>query len=392
MHSDYDFFDVCILQTGFNRQSPKNRNEKNYCFHKKDTTSEIYLIIITTMASTSADAKQTQAWMKQETMILDGRYGHGSAKIDEHRMIIVGGIDEDGNTLSSGYIYDVRTQQSTRLLNDMPVTLYRCYVVANKEFVYVIGGRDDSRDSVNTVYRLCLKTFKWTTMAPMGTARNGCAAAVRDEYIYVFGGLDDALSSAERYSIDNNTWEVLQDMPKGPCFGPCAISTTGSEIYIVGNEYCSVDVFDTASLSWKNPTYLRDMPEVRHFAAAVLVKKKYLVVIGGSDMAFRVTAGCLIYDIWCNRWSSTPASMDMNKAFSRHTAAVLDGKIVVAGGLDRDDNTLASVECIDADALLEYAPLQQLQHFQKKYCWPTWFPQAIQTNCMRRSAFRFFLS
>ena len=39
------------------------------------------------------------------------------------------------------------------------------------------------------------------------------------------------------------------------------------------------------------------------------------------------------------------------------TATVLDGKIVVAGGMDNDYKALASVECIDADALLEYAPL-----------------------------------
>merc|ERR1712043_13886 len=118
-----------------------------------------------------------------------------------------------------------------------------------------------------------------------------------------------------------------------------------------------MDVFDTSSLSWKNPTYLRDMPVVRCRAAAVLLKKKYLVVMGGYDEAWCATAGCLIYDIWCNRWSSTPASMDMNEAREQHTAAVLDGKIVVAGGVGRGSKVLASVECIDADALLEYAPL-----------------------------------
>merc|ERR1712150_305812 len=117
------------------------------------------------------------------------------------------------------------------------------------------------------------------------------------------------------------------------------------------------DVFDTSSLTWKNPTYLRDTPEVRYSAAAVVVKDKYLVVIGGYDKGWRATASCLIYDIWCNRWSSTPASMDMIKARHYHTAAVLDGKIVVAGGRGQDQKVLASVECIDADALLEYAPL-----------------------------------
>ena len=39
-----------------------------------------------------------------------------------------------------------------------------------------------------------------------------------------------------------------------------------------------------------------------------------------------------------------------------HTVAVLDGKIVVAGG-ECYDGGLSSMECIDARDILEYAPL-----------------------------------
>eukprot|EP00816_Leptocylindrus_hargravesii_P003232 CAMPEP_0196801288 /NCGR_PEP_ID=MMETSP1362-20130617/1054_1 /TAXON_ID=163516 /ORGANISM="Leptocylindrus danicus, Strain CCMP1856" /LENGTH=101 /DNA_ID=CAMNT_0042172175 /DNA_START=156 /DNA_END=458 /DNA_ORIENTATION=- len=101
-------------------------------------------------------------------------------------------------------------------------------------------------------------------MAPMSTARYSFAAVPKDEYIYVFGGYnfrfngDGRLSSTERYCIANNTWEELPDMPTGNRHGHCAVSTTGSEIYIVGGAGTrTVDVFDTSSLSWKNPTYLR---------------------------------------------------------------------------------------------------------------------------------------
>eukprot|EP00816_Leptocylindrus_hargravesii_P013054 CAMPEP_0196804752 /NCGR_PEP_ID=MMETSP1362-20130617/4414_1 /TAXON_ID=163516 /ORGANISM="Leptocylindrus danicus, Strain CCMP1856" /LENGTH=73 /DNA_ID=CAMNT_0042177235 /DNA_START=188 /DNA_END=406 /DNA_ORIENTATION=+ len=72
------------------------------------------------MATKSANKQHTNAWRNQQPMILDGRFHHGSAKIDDHRIIIVGGQDADGNDLSSGFIYDARTQQSTPLPNDMP--------------------------------------------------------------------------------------------------------------------------------------------------------------------------------------------------------------------------------------------------------------------------------
>ena len=57
-----------------------------------------------------------------------------------------------------------------------------------------------------------------------------------------------------------------------------------------------------------------------------------------------------------NQWSSTPASMNMITARVFHTAAVLDGKIVVAGG-ENDGQFFSSMECIDARDILKYAPL-----------------------------------
>eukprot|EP00816_Leptocylindrus_hargravesii_P012927 CAMPEP_0196801206 /NCGR_PEP_ID=MMETSP1362-20130617/921_1 /TAXON_ID=163516 /ORGANISM="Leptocylindrus danicus, Strain CCMP1856" /LENGTH=49 /DNA_ID= /DNA_START= /DNA_END= /DNA_ORIENTATION= len=48
-------------------------------------------------------------------------------------------------------------------------------------------------------------------MAPMGNPRSNFAVVLKEKYIYVFGGVnndgDGYLSSTERYSIANNTWE-----------------------------------------------------------------------------------------------------------------------------------------------------------------------------------------
>eukprot|EP00816_Leptocylindrus_hargravesii_P002486 CAMPEP_0196805440 /NCGR_PEP_ID=MMETSP1362-20130617/5208_1 /TAXON_ID=163516 /ORGANISM="Leptocylindrus danicus, Strain CCMP1856" /LENGTH=54 /DNA_ID=CAMNT_0042178353 /DNA_START=9 /DNA_END=169 /DNA_ORIENTATION=+ len=54
------------------------------------------------MATDSADEQNARAWKNQQPMTCGGRCGHGSAKIDEHRIIIVGGEDADGKRLSSG--------------------------------------------------------------------------------------------------------------------------------------------------------------------------------------------------------------------------------------------------------------------------------------------------
>ena len=91
-------------------------------------------------------------------MLQSGRDGHRSCEIDEHRMIILGGRG-GGNFLSSGFIYDVRTDQSTPLPNNMPAARSLFCAVANKRFVYVIGGVYANRRAVNTLYRLSLETY-----------------------------------------------------------------------------------------------------------------------------------------------------------------------------------------------------------------------------------------
>ena len=317
------------------------------------------------MTSNAVDEQNTRGWNELKSMPQGVRSDHGCCEIDEHRMIILGGRDDDdddadcGNVLPSGFIYDERTEQSTPLPNDMPAARYLFSAVANERYMYVIGGRDADYRVVNTLYRLSLETYQWTTMAPMGTARCACAGVLLDDYVYMFGGYNDdgiGIASVERYLIVCNIWEDLPDMAEAR-FGLCAVAALRNEIYILGGYWTRVlEVFDTALLEWKTEANLCDMPEKRTSAAAVVFKNRYLVAIGGRDKRGDKTAGCLIYDCSINQWSSTPASMNMITSRCYHTAAVLDGKIVVAGGWSGREY-LSSMEWIDTRDILEYVPL-----------------------------------
>jgi len=152
----------------------------------------------------------------------------------------------------------------------------------------------------------------------------------------------------------------------------CAVAGWDGLILIVGGiseagvSVSSLEVFDTETLEWSTTEVnLRDVPGYTCHAPAIVLKDKYLVVIGcnrggshsSEEQEQDFPASCFIYDFWSNRWSSLPPSMNMNTARWLHTAEVLDGKIVVAGGWDINLNNVSSMECIDVDALLEYAPL-----------------------------------
>merc|ERR1712071_26519 len=96
------------------------------------------------MTSNAADEQHTRGWKELQSMLQVVRTGHGCCEIDEHRMIILGGLG-DGNVLSSGFVYDARTKQSTPLPNDIPTALAYLSAVANDRYAFVIGGRSADR-------------------------------------------------------------------------------------------------------------------------------------------------------------------------------------------------------------------------------------------------------
>ena len=316
------------------------------------------------MSSKPADAADehddTRKWSELKPLPEGSRWSHSCCAIDEHRMIIIGGINATWNAVSSGLIYDSRTRQMTPLPNDMPAARAESRAVANAENMYVIGGW--GAGSRNAVYRLSLETYEWTVMAPMSTVRYDCAVVLKGDYIYVFGGSGrdgNSLALTERYSIIDNTWQPLPDMAKvRRCH--CAL-VLDNDIYIVGDYRSCFDIFDIVSLSWRTEGNLHDLPEMRDYSAAIVLRDRYLVVIGGqfyTKKGFGHAANCFIYDRIFNRWSSTPMSMDMVTTRFKHTVAVLGEKIIVVGGRGGNfGKPLSSMEFIEAHDLLEYSPL-----------------------------------
>ena len=247
----------------------------------------------------------------------------------------------------------------------MPEGRTGCSVLTKADYVYVIGGYDPDSRHVNTVYQLSLKTYKWTTMAPMGTERYLYAAVLQGGYIYIyihaFGGIgrNNRLASAERYSIANNTWEDLPDMSEMRCGHSAVAAPSSSIIYITGGfGRIILELFDAISLRWKRDSNVIDMPEKRKNAAVVMLQDRYSVVIGGRDRnGIGHIAGSFICDCTFNCWSSTPASMDMSTERYDHTAAELDGNIIVAGGYGKGINSsmesvgVCSFDLSDSDRL-----------------------------------------
>ena len=83
----------------------------------------------------------------------------------------------------------------------------RCYLL------YALGGSDDSSYlSSCEVYDPA--SDRWRAIAPMGSKRQGMAAAVVGGLLYALGGYDGsgALSSCEVYDPASNSWRAIAPM------------------------------------------------------------------------------------------------------------------------------------------------------------------------------------
>jgi thiosulfate/3-mercaptopyruvate sulfurtransferase len=120
------------------------------------------------------------------------------------------------------------------------------------DYIYVLGGINDSIEIKSVVYRANTlnSPLVWETMAPMPDGRFSYAAAavntVNQQKIYVFGGLkstdgNDPSSYASNlwaYDLQANAWEVLKPPKPRPHGRRChALVAIDDTIYLLGGFY-----------------------------------------------------------------------------------------------------------------------------------------------------------
>ena len=88
--------------------------------------------------------------------------------------------------------------------------------------VYVFGGRCTA-GSIATVECYDIKSNTWSSLPPMPEGRAYCAAVKTSNYIYVIGGEDDtwqSLSSVIRFDPATQQWSKVHSMKHARSFFP----------------------------------------------------------------------------------------------------------------------------------------------------------------------------
>ena len=117
--------------------------------------------------------------------------------------------------------YDIMTGTET-CLRDPPVGLYSPCIVAVDNFLYVCGGKYDSTDNNEIATARCHRYDPrfdaWFELMSMNEARKDFALAAFEGHLYAIAGQDESTVSetAERFSIMDNEWMSVSNIPCGP--------------------------------------------------------------------------------------------------------------------------------------------------------------------------------
>jgi N-acetylneuraminic acid mutarotase len=150
---------------------------------------------------------------------------HG-AEIVSGKIFIIGGgttgyCDDATNTV---LMFDPVTNTCTEL-KPLPYAVSRMATVTWKDNVVVLGGVDKEGNTRNTVILYNVTTGNHRMLPEMRKKRYGCTAVTIGDNIIVIGGSDEtgkSLNSVECYNFNSNTWTEFPAMAEAR-FYPTAV-------------------------------------------------------------------------------------------------------------------------------------------------------------------------
>ncbi len=141
---------------------------------------------------------------------------HGVAIFGD-KVVIVGGRGSGGSysALRSVVMYDI-TKNECQEFAPLPYSVHGMATVKwSNDNVIIVGGVDNNNETLNKVLIYNIKTQKSHVLPDMKYKRKGCVAAVVGDTVIVMGGKDErgnCLKSVESFRFHCYTWEELPQM------------------------------------------------------------------------------------------------------------------------------------------------------------------------------------
>jgi N-acetylneuraminic acid mutarotase len=222
--------------------------------------------------------------------------------------------------------------------------------------VLVAGGVDNNGHVLATAEIYDPASGTWTPTASLATARNGhTATLLPNGKVLVVGGNNENnifFTSTELYDPASGTWSAAGSLNQSRS-GHTATLLGSGKVLVAGGlrnsgQVATAELFDPASGPNGTWTATGNLNTARSGHTATLLSSGKVLVVGGLDSTPRPTASAELFDPAGGLNGSWTATADFPSTVRGHTATLLpNGKVLVAFGSDKNDFALSSAQLFD---------------------------------------------
>ena len=224
------------------------------------------------------------------------------------RLYVIGGNSNiRGEQTVACYDPFLKIWSSISAVKSFPKGLNFTAAVSFQGLVYVIGGEDNSGNSLRTVKQYDPSTNLWQEVPPLSNARSSVCVVADESYIYAIGGYtsspsEKCLDIVERFDPKFDSWKRIAPT-QAKRRGAAGVSLH-NKIFVFGgvdlSGGCPCEIFDKETNVW---TAIANDIAPRYYASAVCVKGNIFVVGKfGVNQNDSQTETLQVYDVEKNEW------------------------------------------------------------------------------------------
>ncbi|XP_077296562.1 kelch-like protein 12 [Arctopsyche grandis] len=229
------------------------KNNKNRCFQAVTMDGNLLIIGGNIRNRSTNKVSCLDLATKQTTELEEMQQARELFKatvVDSQVFVFGGRCNDDAHILKSAEMYDPALKSWTSLA-PMINKRYNHEIATTANEIYIIGGRLDSENCLNTMEVYNINKDRWTEAPPMAVKRCSFAAVTLGDHIYAIGGFNGTsfLNSVEKFDIKSQTWTEVEQYPQ-PLQGHKGIAFDDKIICVGGFGSLSVFAYDPKTDRW----------------------------------------------------------------------------------------------------------------------------------------------
>ncbi|EGR33255.1 kelch motif family protein, putative [Ichthyophthirius multifiliis] len=216
---------------------------------------------------------------KNHHILTSAKSGFGVLNIGNNQIIIIGGKDILGISQTTE-LYDYDNYKVKKLSNMCQKRTEFGFTLGLDNKIYVLGGIEGKNKYLNSAERYDINNNKWETINNMNFQRRAPQAVSLPDGIYVIGGFDgkNYLNSCEKYDEISNKWTIISCMNYSRCWFSAVASNDNQYIYVLGgfnNQVLkSIERYDIIEEKWD---ILENINNQRYMHNCIFINGQYLI-------------------------------------------------------------------------------------------------------------------